>query len=128
MSEASQDGPTRLAEIDLYPAEFYRRGHPHAAWRIWQQALERRWNGAETRRHRYRLPSASRSPELIAKESQRRGNQTWEGKIDFGLTAIIRLIHGMGTGQMTGFGQVHPWLRSRDTGPAPVARSAAACC
>jgi len=45
MSEASQDGPTTLAEIDLYPAEFYRRGHPHAAWRIlraqapvWQQS------------------------------------------------------------------------------------------
>jgi cytochrome P450 len=45
MSEVGQNGQVRLADIDLYPAEFYRCGRPHAAWRtlrsqapVWRQS------------------------------------------------------------------------------------------
>jgi cytochrome P450 len=32
MSETVQSGPVRLDDIDLYAADFYRTGQPHAAW------------------------------------------------------------------------------------------------
>jgi cytochrome P450 len=45
MSETVQSGPVRLEDIDLYGAEFYRTGQPHAAWTtlrsqapVWKQA------------------------------------------------------------------------------------------
>lgn len=45
MSETLEGGPVLLDDIDLYPADFYRTGQPHAAWctlraqaPIWKQA------------------------------------------------------------------------------------------
>jgi cytochrome P450 len=45
MSEILASGPVKLDDIDLYPADFYRTGQPHAAWctlraqaPIWKQA------------------------------------------------------------------------------------------
>ncbi len=32
MSETSHGGPASLAEIDLFPGDYYRTGNPHAAW------------------------------------------------------------------------------------------------
>jgi cytochrome P450 len=38
MTQVSQSGPVLLADVDLYPAAFYRSGDPHAAWRALRSA------------------------------------------------------------------------------------------